>query len=105
MPVARQSVVNPHPGREERVAELLDALDAHYATFPGYLLGFRYRLVGVGSGELGRIAVWGSHEDADRAAQDDHSQALRSEMNQIIAEEHQEHLLEIEGTPQKLPGS
>ena len=103
MYIVRQTSVNPQPGRKERVEEILDALEAHYATLPGYGLGFRYKLVGGTSGEIGRIAVWRSHENADHAAQNTHSQALRSELNLVITEEHQEHMWEIEGTPQNLP--
>jgi quinol monooxygenase YgiN len=90
------------PATSSRVEALLDQLESHYATLPGYLVGFRYRPAGS-SGEVGRIGVWRSHEDADRAAQDSHVQALRSELNMLVPGEHVERVLEIEGAPQNLP--
>ena len=104
MPIARQSVVHPFPAEVSKVEQFFDQLEAHYATLPGYVLGFRYSPVG-NPGEVGRIAVWRTHEDADRAAQDDHVGALRSQINMLIHGEHIERMMEIEGTPQNLPGA
>ncbi|MBI4339246.1 MAG: hypothetical protein HY680_04765 [Chloroflexi bacterium] len=102
MPIARQSVVHPKANMAQRVATVLDELEAAYAALPGYILGFRYRPHGV-SGELGRIAVWASQQDADRAAQNTHIIAIRARLTRIIEGEHEEHIFDIEGTPQKLP--
>ena len=88
-------------GREQQ--EILDRLEAHFATFPGYLLGFRYRPTG-NPGEIGRIALWRSHADPNHAAQDDRVISLRAQLNMLIHSEHIERVLEIEGTPQNLPG-
>mgnify|MGYP001612014556 CR=1 FL=1 len=104
MPIARQSVVHPLPDSASRVEALLDQLEAHYATFPGYILGFRYRPAG-NPGEIGRIAVWHSHQDANHASQNEHVVALRARINALIHGEHIERVLEIEGMPQKLPGA
>ncbi len=102
MPIARQSVVHPLPDQVASVEDLLDQLEAHYTTFPGYLMGFRYRPQG-NPGEIGRIALWRSHEDANKAAQDTHVVALRARLNNMIHGEHLERVLDIEGTPQNLP--
>jgi quinol monooxygenase YgiN len=87
----------------QRVEALLDELEATYATLPGYVLGFRYKPQSI-PGELGRIALWRSHEDTDHAAGNTHVQALRSRLNTLIQGEHVEHVLEVEGTPHNLPG-
>ena len=102
MPIARQSVVHPLPDQVGSVEDLLDQLEAYYATFPGYLLGFRYRPHG-NPGEIGRIALWRSHEDANNAAQDIHVVALRARLTNVVHGEHLERVLDIEGTPQNLP--
>ena len=104
MRIARQSIVHPKSGMAQRVERVLDELEAAYAMQPGYILGFRYRTKGT-SGELGRIAVWRSQQDADHASQNTHIQAIRAELTRVIEGDHIEHLFEIEGAPQKLPES
>ncbi|MBI4201952.1 MAG: hypothetical protein HY532_02400 [Chloroflexi bacterium] len=102
MPIARQTIVHPQAGMTQRVEKALDDLEATYARLPGYILGFQYKPESV-PGELGRIAVWRSQEDADHAAQNTHVQALRATLNNLIQGEHIERVLLIEGTPQNLP--
>ncbi len=102
MPIARQSIVHPLPEEASQVEALLDELEAHFATFPGYRLGFRYRPVG-NHGEIGRIGVWDSSEAANHASQDNHVVALRARLMGLLHGEHMERVLEIEGTPQNLP--
>ncbi len=103
MSIARQSILHPLPEEARQVEAILDELEAHYATFPGYRLGFRYRPAG-NLGEIGRIAVWDSPEAANHASQDNHVVALRARLNNMLHGEHIERVLDIEGTPQNLPG-
>ena len=98
MPIARQSIVHPLPDEANQMEAFFDEMEAHYATLPGYRLGFRYRPVGNPS-EIGRIAVWDSPDSAN------HTVALRARLNGLLHGEHMERVLEIEGTPQNLPGS
>jgi hypothetical protein len=55
-------------------------------------------------GEIGRIAVWDNPDSANHAAQDGHTVALRARLNGLLHGEHMERVLDIEGTPQNLPG-
>ncbi|MBI4199442.1 MAG: hypothetical protein HY535_03085 [Chloroflexi bacterium] len=103
MAIARQTVVRHLPGAAKKVEDVLDRLEAHYATFPGYMFGFRYQPTDD-AGEMGRIALWRSLADADHAAQQTHTIALRAELNSLIHEKHIERVLEIRGKPQKLLG-
>ena len=104
MPIVRQSVVHPLSGSTSRVEEILDGLEATYAKLPGYIMGFRYTTIGH-PGELGRIALWNSHEEADHAAQNDHIIALRADLNRLIHGEHIERMMEVQGNPQNFPGA
>ncbi len=104
MRIARQTIVHPKAGMTERTESILDELEAAYAHLPGYILGFRYKTEGS-KDEIGRIAVWRSQEDANHAAQNTHIQAIRARLTRIIEDGHEEHVFEIEGTPQNLPGA
>ena len=84
------------------VERLLDELEEHLSNLPGYIMGFHF----VGhehEDEVGRVALWNSHEDADHAALQDHTVALRARIHQLIDPGHMETLVELAGTPRNLP--
>ena len=62
----RLSTFTPKPGNEERIANLLEALDTAFSLQQGYVLGLRFT-GRTGSNEMGRIFVWESPEAADNA--------------------------------------
>lgn len=66
MAVMRLIAFTPKPGNEERVANLLEALDTAFSLQKGYVLGLRFTGQ-AGSSEIGRIFVWESPELADAA--------------------------------------
>ncbi|MBI2171285.1 MAG: hypothetical protein HYU30_04590 [Chloroflexi bacterium] len=102
MRIARQTIVHPTAGMTQRVEAVLDELESTYSTFPGYILGFRYKSHTM-VGPVGRLAIWRSLDDANHASGNTHVQALRSQLNNLIQGEHVEHVLEVEGAPQNLP--
>ena len=59
----RLSTFTPKPGNEERIANLLEALDTAFSLQHGYVLGLRFT-GRADSPEMGRIFVWESPEAA-----------------------------------------
>ena len=86
----RLSLARPRPGHEEQAAKIDDELMRFFASQPGYLHG--YRITGGDSiaGRIGRLTLWRSDDDADRAAQTAHVLAVRSELLLLI--EEQQHI-------------
>ena len=77
-------------------------LEEHLSKLPGYIMGFHF----VGhedEDEVGRVALWNSHEDADHAALQDHTVFLRAQIHQLIDPGHTETLVELIGTSKNLP--
>jgi heme-degrading monooxygenase HmoA len=89
VPYVRVSLMRPRAGEEERVRELIDRLVSFFSTQPGFLSGYRLEPVEP-DGYMGRIGVWETAEQADRAAQANLDLALRSQMNMSL-EEHLEY--------------
>jgi hypothetical protein len=79
----RISLMRPHPGHERAVAEIIDDLVAFYAKQPGYVAGYK-----IGSaddiGEIGRITIWKSEQDAEAAAATTHVMSKRSELRDLV---------------------
>ncbi|HXG42047.1 MAG TPA: antibiotic biosynthesis monooxygenase [Dehalococcoidia bacterium] len=89
MAYIRVSLMRPMAGHEAEVESLNRELVAYYRRFPGCLAAY-FVQAADGSGELGRVSVWEREEDADRAANDDHSLALRSRLHLLIQPGHQD---------------
>ena len=85
MPYVRVSLMRPRAGEEERVRYLIDRLVGFFSSKPGFLSGYRLEPVEP-DGYMGRIGVWDTAEQADKAAQEDFDLALRSQMNMSVAE-------------------
>lgn len=82
----RLSLMLPKRGCADRVAAITDDLLAYFATQPGYVRGYKLSPAD-GSGEVGRLTVWTSEQEADRVATTQHVLALRSELMQLIEED------------------
>jgi hypothetical protein len=89
MPYVRISLMHPRQTEEARVHELLDRLVAYYAEQPGHISGYRLEPTDP-DGYLGRIGVWETEQDAERAAQTEFDLALRSQLNAAV-DEHREY--------------
>lgn len=84
MPFIRISVMEPKPGQSATVSALLDELVALYQRQPGCLANYRLEhREGTGI-RLGRVGIWSTIADAERAASADHDLALRSRLNQLV---------------------
>ena len=102
MPWMRFTLVTPVPGSAAEVLDLLNQLEDATADLPGFLMGGVFTDSEV-SDRLGRFAVWGSREDADKASTTSRIMHLRSELHQRIMAGHDESLFEVSGSSHKLP--
>ncbi|MEX0786810.1 MAG: hypothetical protein WD939_09250 [Dehalococcoidia bacterium] len=82
----RLSLMNPNPGEDEKVSELLDDMLAYLPGCDGYVRGYKLTS-GDPQGRIGRLGVWRSEEDADRAANTQHVLSVRSELLLHIEED------------------
>ena len=101
MAYVRISLMEPEPGREPDLRSVLDRLVDFYSRQPGNVSGYRLESKD-GTHRFGRIGVWATQEDADRAAQTEHDLALRSELTRLVrADSHLEY--GFEGTANTTP--
>ena len=84
------------------VERVFDELEEYLSSLPGYILGFRFG-GHDDEDELGRVALWRTHEDADHAATRDHTVALRAQIHRLIDPGHMETLVEVKGNPRNIP--
>lgn len=99
MPHVRLTLVKPKPGSGEDVQRLLRQLDEKLADSPGLLFSMVLceNCRQGQPGKVGRLAVWLSKEEANRAALDDRILAIRSRLRFLVQEtpESIESLLEV----------
>jgi heme-degrading monooxygenase HmoA len=86
MPYIRISLMRPQEGRTEEVERLLSDLVRSFREQKGFIAGWRVSALDR-SGEVGRVTVWESEQDADHAANVQHVMAVRSEINRLIEDE------------------
>lgn len=99
MPYVRVSLMRSKDPSSPAAAKIVDELIAYMSRQPGYITGWRMTAQD-GTGLLGRITIWNTETDADRAAQTDHVLALRSQLNPLVEEgSHEEHALEGREVP------
>ena len=92
MSYVRVSLMQPRPGHDSGVNELLTELADSFAQQPGFIEGYQLHSKDA---LLGRVTVWESEASADHAAQSTHVLALRSRLNpEVEAGSHQEHAFE-----------
>lgn len=100
----RISYMHPKEGQEERLRELLQKLSAYYRDQSGYQGGYILNPYAGAQAEdrrWGRVGFWETVDNAERAAQAEHSMALRSELARIVVEDsHYE--FTFEGTPDNM---
>jgi quinol monooxygenase YgiN len=79
MPYIRLTLARPRPERMQEVRRHYEDLVAHLATLPGFITGWVVEPE-PSAGEIGRLSVWETPEDAHRAANDPHAMALHAEL-------------------------
>ncbi|MBI1885053.1 MAG: antibiotic biosynthesis monooxygenase [Chloroflexi bacterium] len=89
MPYIRISLMKPQEGHADEVERLNRELVGLYQGSRGCLVSYLVTAAD-GSGETGRVSVWESEDDADRAANEHRSLALRSQLHLRVEEGHVE---------------
>ena len=97
MPVVRKTLLQPRPGSEAEVGDMLVELDEKL----GHAQGLLFSLV-IAEPRLGRISVWTSKDEANREAVSDSTLSLRSRLR-YFSLSAEESLLEVESAPTSLP--
>ena len=93
MKIIRTTTVTPRAGYGEEVTSLLKELGGYLAKEPGFIEAYAFSE----DGKLGRVSVWESREDADRAAVQVHTIALRARIYALTLPDRQESLAEVNG--------
>jgi len=99
----RISYMHPKEGQEARLKDILQQLSAFYHDQKGYQGGYilnPYEGAADDVRRWGRVGLWASEDDAEHAAQTEHSMALRSELARIV-EEDSHYEFSFEGSPDK----
>ncbi len=91
MKVIRTTLVTPLQGADDEVVKILGEIGEHMAKQPGFIEAYTFEE----DGKIGRLSMWESREDADHAANQLHTMALRSRMNALTLPAREERLLEI----------
>ena len=89
MPYVRLTIASPNRGQEARLEELMRKLNDLSAEQEGCLQSYLLR-PHDNSGEIARIAIYGSEHDAEAAANNQSFMALRSEIHLVVAPGHEE---------------
>ena len=88
--------------KKAEVERLLDDLEEYLSAQTGYVLGFRFANQ-EDEQEVDRVSLWGSHGDADHAATQDRTMALRSQIHALIDPGHLESLVDVMGNTKNIP--
>ena len=96
MAVMRLTAFTPKPGNEERVANLLEALDTAFSLQQGYVLGLRFTGQ-AGSSEIGRIFVWESPELADSAESSPEASPLSRRIETLSEDSRLDRTFDLQG--------
>ncbi len=92
----RLSTFTPKPGNEERIANLLEALDTAFSLQQGYVLGLRFT-GRAGSNEMGRIFVWEYPEAADAAESSPEASPLSRRIEALSEEARLDRTFDLQG--------
>lgn len=79
MPYIRLSLAKPRPERMQEVRKHYEELVSYVAKMEGCLAAW-VMVPHDDSGEIGRMSMWATQADANRAANDPHTMALHSEL-------------------------
>lgn len=98
MAYVRLTVLRPLPGRGNEALSLLRQIDGMFSRAPGLVgsLLFRRRPAAGCENYIGRLSVWETEADANRAALDDRTLALRSRLLMVTREQVVETLAEAD---------
>jgi hypothetical protein len=77
--------MTPKPGKQADVAAMMDELVTLYKQHDGFIDGYKLRAADE-TGDIGRVTVWRSQEDADRTAQSHDVMSRRSDLMPLIEE-------------------
>jgi hypothetical protein len=91
MPYIRVSVVQPRRNRRIEVQDMVEDLLRRLKTLPGFIDGY-LMMTTDGTGRVGRVTMWRSRRDADRAALVEAVLATRANINQLVEDEDDIHL-------------
>ena len=92
--VGRFSLVKAEGDRKDEVVQLYQQLDEIHRTADGYVASCIF-VNPSDPREVGRLALWRSHADADRAATPVHVVALRSQIHEAIQPGHTEKIVDV----------
>ncbi len=88
MAYVRVSHMVPRANQEPAVEEILRKLSAFYPAQPGYITGWILTPhEHMSTKRMGRVGVWATEDDAERAAQHSTALSLRSELMRVVVEE------------------
>lgn len=87
MPYVRISVMKPLPREREAVEQINRELVSQFSAMPGYINGYVLEAAG-GADEVCRLTFWENGDDADRAASDQRTFALRSDLHLKVQPGH-----------------
>ena len=82
----RVSLLVPNALNVGEISRIQRELMAHFASLEGFVDGY-YLEAADESGVVGRITIWESPKNADRAATDNHVMALRSSLLELLDEQ------------------
>jgi hypothetical protein len=97
MPIVRTTLLQPRPGTEAEVGDLLVELDEKLSRGQGLL----FSMV-IAEPRLGRVSVWTSKDAANHEAVSDTTLSLRSRLR-YLSLTAEESLLEVENAPATQP--
>lgn len=89
MAYVRVSIMRPREDDRRRVEGIVDEILRFDSGLDGFISGERL-VPHDDTGEVWRLVHWDSHDAANRAAQQDHVLALRSELLRLLGEERHE---------------
>ena len=81
--------MKPAAGRQSEVDRINRELVQEYRRQEGCMASYFISALD-GGGEVGRVTIWDSEADSDRAATNPHSLALRSELHLLVLPGHVE---------------
>ena len=93
MPVVRKTLLQPRPGSEAEVGDLLVELDEKLCHAQGLIFS-----VVIAEPRLGRVSLWTSKDEANREAVSDSTLSLRSRLR-YLSLSAEESLIEVDVAP------
>ncbi len=102
MTVARVSLMKVTPSNRKELETLQEALEEFLSKQKGFVMGISFESLNEKE-TIGRVTLWASEDQANRAATLDHTVAIRSRMHILMEPGHIEQLVQVIGTPRNMP--